>query len=265
MISPAHSSQRPPTDSYEEQLIDGGKVMSLTDHLSELRTRVIKSGVAIFGMFILCLIFSAEILIFLRAPLDTVLDHVQNTLHFTGPLDVFLVNIKVAILAGIVSSSPVWLWQFWRFFEPALYPKERKMILPFALTSMALFISGICFCYYIILPLALEFLIELGRQVSTPMITITDYISVLSLMIFGFGIVFEAPLILVMLGLVGLVDPHSLASSRRYVVVAILFVAAIMTPPDPLSQLGMAIPIYIMFEISILILRLLLKNKKKEA
>ncbi|MDD9951173.1 MAG: twin-arginine translocase subunit TatC [Zetaproteobacteria bacterium] len=267
MTSPAEntSTYHSSPDETEEQLIGGGKVMSLTDHLAELRTRIVRSGIAILGMFFACLIFSSQILIFLRAPLDHVLAGATSSLHFTGPLDVFLVNIKVSMLSGIVLSSPVWLWQFWSFFEPALYPRERKLILPFALTSLLLFLAGVCFCYFAILPLALDFLIELGKEVSTPMITITDYISVLSMMIFGFGLVFEAPLVLIMLGLLGLVDPNSLAKSRRFVIIGILFIAAIMTPPDPLSQLGMAIPMYMMFEISIVIMRIMLRNSKASA
>ena len=239
----------------DENLIDGGKVMSLFDHLVELRQRIVKSLMAVLVFFCISMVFSTELIEFLKQPLLSVIPDPQKALHFTGPLDVFLTSIKVGFLAAIVCACPVWIYQFWRFIEPALYKKERKLILPFVFLSVTLFVAGIAFCFYIILPLALEFLINLGKEVGNPIITITDYTSMLTLLIFGFGFIFETPLFLVLLAILGLVNADQLAKYRRFVVVGILFAGAILTPPDPMSQIGMAIPLYLMYEASILVIR----------
>ena len=123
------------------------------------------------------------------------------------------------------------------------------------------FFTGIAFSYYGILPIALEFLLELGQEVGEPMITITDYTSMLTLMLFGFGFVFEAPLILILLGFLDIISASSLRKYRRFVCVGVLVVGAILTPPDPLSQIGMAIPLYLMYEISILVIAFLERRR----
>ena len=241
----------------EEQLIDGGKVMSLFDHLVELRQCIVKSLIAVLVFFCIAMAFSTEIIEFLKQPLLSAIPENKDALHFTGPLDVFITSIKVGFLTAIIFACPVWIYQFWKFIEPALYKHERRLILPFVFASVSLFVAGVSFCYYVILPLALEFLIKLGMEVGTPIITITDYVSMLMLMIFGFGFIFETPLILVLLAILDLISAEMLAKYRRYVMVGILFVGAILTPPDPLSQIGMAVPLYLMYEFSIIIIRLI--------
>lgn len=236
--------------------------MSLFDHLVELRQRIVKSLIAVLLFFGIAMAFSTEIIEFLKQPLIAAIPKDTDALHFTGPLDVFITSIKVGFLTAIIFACPVWIYQFWRFIEPALYKHERKLILPFVFASVSLFVAGVSFCYFVILPLALEFLIALGMEVGTPIITITDYVSMLMLMIFGFGFIFETPLILVLLAILDLISAEMLAKYRRYVMVGILFVGAILTPPDPLSQVGMAIPLYLMYELSILIIRLI---KRKPA
>ena len=249
-------------DEEEEQLVDGGKVMSLFDHLVELRQRIVKSLIAVLVFFGIAMAFSTELIEFLKQPLLAAIPQNKDALHFTGPLDVFITSIKVGFLAAIIFACPVWIYQFWRFIEPALYKHERKLVLPFVFASVSLFVAGISFCFYVILPLALEFLITLGMEVGTPIITITDYVSMLMLMIFGFGFIFETPLILVLLAILDLISAELLAKYRRYVLVGILFVGAILTPPDPLSQIGTAVPLYLMYEFSILIIRLIKRKRK---
>ena len=249
-------------DEEEEQLVDGGKVMSLFDHLVELRQRIVKSLIAVLVFFGIAMAFSTELIEFLKQPLLAAIPQNKDALHFTGPLDVFITSIKVGFLAAIIFACPVWIYQFWRFIEPALYKHERRLVLPFVFASVSLFVAGISFCFYVILPLALEFLITLGMEVGTPIITITDYVSMLMLMIFGFGFIFETPLILVLLAILDLISAELLAKYRRYVLVGILFVGAILTPPDPLSQIGMAVPLYLMYEFSILIIRLIKRKRK---
>lgn len=245
----------------DDHLVSGGKVMSLLDHLGELRGCVIRSLAAIIILFFVALYFSADIIKFLEIPLRAALGEQGKVLHFTGPLDVFLANIKVSLLTAVVFSCPYWIFQFWKFIEPALYYSERKYILPFVVASVGLFALGLSFSYFGILPLALEFLLEIGREVGTPIITVTDYLGLLTLMLFGFGLVFEAPLILILLGSLELVHSKTLAEYRRAVIVGVLVVGAILTPPDPLSQIGMAIPLYIMYELSIVIIRFMEKRR----
>jgi sec-independent protein translocase protein TatC len=245
-----------------DNLIDGGKVMSLWDHLGELRNRVVKSLLGILVLFLIALTFAEHIIGFLKGPLTNALPVGKNDLHFTGPLDVFIINIKVSLLAGVVFGTPLWLYQFWKFFEPALYPKERKYILPFVFASSALFIIGVCFAYFVILPIALKFLLEIGLSVGTPIITIKDYLSLVMILVFGFGLVFETPIVLILLAMLDLVSAKMLSEYRRFVLVLILVMGAVLTPPDPISQVAMAIPVYLMYEASIILIRIIKKEKR---
>lgn len=249
----------------EEELIAGGKVMSIWDHLSELRGRLMKSFIAIVIFFAISFTFAEKIIQFLRKPLEQALPPGVNALHFTGPMDVFMVDLKVGFLVSVVVSGPVWLYQFWKFFEPALYPRERKYILPFVLASSLLFFLGIFFCYFVVLPLALHFLIKVGMEVGTPIITIKDYVSLLTLMILGFGAVFETPVLLVLLAMLDILSLEVLQKSRRFVIVGVLVASAILTPPDPISQVALAVPLYLMYELSILIIRVIKRKQTPKA
>lgn len=253
-----------PTSSTGD-LIDGGKVMSIWDHLGELRSRLMRSFVAIFVTMGIALAFADQLIEVLKVPLVDVLPKGASALHFTGPLDVFMVDMKVAFLVGAVAACPFWLYQFWKFFEPALYPRERKFILPFIVASVAVFFLGITFCYFLILPLSLKYLIGIGMEVGTPMITIKDYVSLLMVLIFGFGIVFETPVLVVLLAMLDLVSVETLVNYRRFVILAILLVSAILVPPDPVSLLALATPVYGMYEISIVLIRALKKRQTRAA
>ncbi len=236
--------------------------MQLMEHLDELRIRLTRSVTVIIVTFFL-MMFKAQALInFLKIPLVNALPPGVPALHFTGPMDVMLVGMKVAFMAAVIVTSPFWLREFWKFFEPGLYPAERKYVLPFIWGSVVLFLAGISFCYFVALPFTLTFLITVGIEVGVPIITVTDYIGLLILLFAGFGLVFETPLILVLLSLLDIIDSKSLTSQRRIAVVIILIIAAILTPgPDPVSQFVMAIPLYSLFELSILIIQRLEKNR----
>lgn len=237
------------------ELLCNPKEMSLLDHLSELRSRLIRSLIGVVGIFFVSLVFANHIINFLKRPLVAALPSGVQSLHFTGPLDVFVVNIKVAFLSAVIWGSPIWIYQFWKFVEPALYPKERRYVVPFVLSSILLFFAGISFCFVVILPVVLEFLIGMGIEVGTPIITINDYMSMLLLLIFAFGIIFETPLILILLAMMDLINAEVLSRNRKYILVGVLVLGALLTPPDPLSQLALALPTYLMFEISILIIK----------
>jgi len=249
-----------PNSNTEESPLDDSS-MSLMDHLNELRTRLFKSFAIILILFIAAMTFSTQIIEFLKIPLLLSLPASSQTLHFTGPLDVFLASLKVSFLSAVVLGCPLWLYQFWKFFEPGLYPRERRLILPFTIASMLLFLTGISFCFFVILPMTLEFLIGMGLEVGVAIITINDYLSMVLILIFGFGIIFETPLILVLLAMLDIISAKSLAEFRPFAIVGILITGALLTPPDPLSQIAMAAPVYLMYEVSIIIIRILKRDK----
>jgi sec-independent protein translocase protein TatC len=237
--------------------------MALWSHIEELRTRVIRALATIFVLFIVSLSLSKHILNLLKVPLEAALPGGLTPLHFTGPMDVFMVNIQIAALTAFILGAPAWLYHFWKFVEPALHARERKYILPFIVASVSCFLLGIIFSYLFMLPLALKYLVGIGLEVAAPVITITDYVSLLTVVMLGFGLVFETPVLLVLLALLGLVSAETLANQRRLTFVIILIIAAIITPPDPVSMLGMAIPCYLMYELSIFIIRFLKPAEKQ--
>lgn len=249
--------------SREDQL----KVMGLFEHIDELRSRVVKSVLTIIGFFFFCYAYADVILAFLRTPLISVLPRGANALHFTGPMDVFMANMKIGLFAALLLSCPVWLYQFWRFIEPALYEHEKRYIMPFIFASVSLFCIGVSFCFFVIIPLALEYLIGLGVSMgTTPIITISDYLSLLMLMMFGFGMVFETPVILLLLAMLDLVNAQMLSENRKYVIVVIFIISAVLTPtPDPFSMMAMAGPTWLMYEMSIVLIRIIQRKKEKAA
>jgi sec-independent protein translocase protein TatC len=246
----------------DEELIAGGQVMSIWEHLAELRSRIMRAVIIVFIAFGIALAFVDPIIEILKKPLIAVLPRGANALHFTGPLDVFTVDMKVAFLVAVVIAGPFWLYQFWKFFEPALYPRERRFVLPFMIASVAVFCLGVLFCYFAILPLSLHYLIGLGMEVGTPLITIKDYVSLLTVLIFGFGIVFEVPVLIVLLAMLDVITVEALTAYRRFIILAILLISALLVPPDPVSLVALATPVYAMYEVSILVIKAL---KKREA
>jgi sec-independent protein translocase protein TatC len=232
-------------------------IMGLWSHLDELRTRLIRSVLTLFVLFVFALAFSKPILNFMKAPLEKILPANTAALHFTGPMDVFMVNIQIAMLAALIFGAPAWLYHFWKFLEPALSEGERKYVLPFITATIVCFFMGVSFSYFFMLPLALNYLVGLGMEVAAPIITITDYVSLTTVLLLSFGLVFETPVLLVLLAVLGFVSAEMLAAQRRVTFVLILVVAAIITPPDPISMLGMAIPCYLMYELSILVIKLI--------
>lgn len=262
-MSESHAAYEAAHDAEESP---GDTPMGLFDHLDELRRRLIRSLLAIIVLFAVAFAFSKDILGFLTVPLTSVLDITGTGLHFTGPMDFFIADIKVGLICAIVFGAPIWAYQAWRFIEPALYSEERRYVLPFMVATVGLFFGGVAFCYYVMLPMALEFLIGMGLDAGgTAIITVKDYLSLVMILMIGFGLVFETPVILMLLAFLGLVDADMLAANRKFVVVGILILGALVTPPDPFSQLAMAIPTYLMYELSIIIIRAVISPDRKRA
>ncbi len=227
---------------------------TLVEHLAELRTRLVYSLYAIVVFTIAAWAFSDKIFDFVRMPIQNYLP--EKGLVFTAPTDKFMAHIKISVLAGIVAACPVWIFQIWRFVEPGLYSKEKKFGLYFIFFGSVLFLSGVSFAYFLVLPAAFEVLLTFGGTVDIPMITIGDYLSFFMMTVLVFGAAFEMPLIIVLLGLMGLVTPQGLRRIRRYAYVLIAVIAALFTPPDAISMLLLGIPLTLLYELSIVVLRI---------
>lgn len=223
--------------------------MTLTEHLTELRSRLIKSILAIvigaLGSY-----FFADILIrYLTEPIDE--------LVFIKPTEAFFTYIKVSLLAGLIIALPIVLYQFWSFILPALQDREKKYLNILLPVSLILFAAGIAFCFFIVLPLGMRFLLDFGSIELEPMISISYYISFLTSLLLPFGLIFQLPLVINLLVKWGLVKLQSLTAFRKYIIVIIFVVSAILTPPDIITQLFMAGPLIILYEGSILIAKLI--------
>lgn len=229
--------------------------MTVVEHLAELRTRIMVSLVAIAVGAVVCFVFFGTIIRFLLDPYTEITG--KSSLIFTDPLEAFSTRLRVAGYGGIVLASPVVLWQLWRFVTPGLYPKEKRYAVPFVVSSVVLFVFG-GFVAYQTLPRALDFLLTIGGEELTPLLTAGKYLSLVSLMAIAFGVAFEFPVILTFLLLARVLNTAQLRRWRRWVIMGIVTFAAVITPSaDPYSQLLMAIPMYVFYEAVILIGRVM--------
>ena len=232
--------------------------MTVVEHLGELRVRVFKCliAVAVCGTFVF--IVAPEIISFLVKFYTNATNRgSHNALIFTGPLDAFATRLKIATYGGIVLALPVWLWELWRFITPGLNPTEKRYAIPFIFASMFLFACGAGVAFLTLQP-ALNFLLKIGGSDLQPLLTADKYISLVALMIVAFGISFEFPVVLVFLIIARVITPAQLSHWRRWAIVLIVTFAAVITPSqDPYSLFAMAIPMYLFYEASILIGKLL--------
>jgi sec-independent protein translocase protein TatC len=225
----------------------------LVEHLGELRDRLIKCAYAIFICGIIAWFFTSQIFDLIRLPIEPYLTNTNGGLIFTHPMDKFMAHVKIAMLTGLILACPVWLYQLWRFVAPGLYAKEQKYAAGFIISGTVLFMSGVLFVYYLVLPAAFKFLLGFGGDLDKPLITIEEYLSFFITTTLVFGASFELPLVLVLLGLIGIVDAKMLRKNRRYAIVILAAVSAVVTPPDMLSMIMLLVPLLILYEISILI------------
>ena len=231
--------------------------MTVFEHLGELRRRLMISIVAVVVAGTIVFIVAPEITSFLVNFYKDATNGTRNKLIFLGPLDAFATRLKIATYGGIVLASPVWLFQLWRFITPGLNPKEKKYAIPFVLSSILLFILGGIVALLTLEP-ALNFLLQIGGADVTPALTYDKYVSLVALMIVAFGLSFEFPVILMFLLLARVLSTQQLRKWRRYAAVIIIAFAAIITPSqDPYSLFAMAIPMYIFYEASIIIGRVM--------
>ncbi len=250
--------------------------MPILAHLEELRKRLLWSAAALFVAFLFCFQYSEYLLKWLQIPLKQTLNfkltspYVYMTyvkdpikLIFLAPAEAFWMYMKLGFIAGIFMALPFLLMQVWLFISPGLKPSERRYALPFIISGTVMFVLGAMFCQYVILPFAMQFLLTYQTSQLTPMISVGHYVDFCSKFLLSFGLVFELPLVITLLSKLGLVTPQFLARNRKYAVLIAFIVAAILTPtPDMFNQTLMAAPILVLYEIGIIMARLV--GKKKE-
>ena len=229
----------------------------LIEHLIELRRRLLWCVAAIAGGFFICLYFAKPIFAILVQPL---LKAGQGKLIYTDIFEAFFVEVKVAFFAALMFSFPVVSTQIWRFVAPGLYAKEKKAFLPFLVMTPFFFIAGASFAYFVAMPWALKFLLgfegDVGGVKQEALPAIGNYLNFSMRFLFGFGVAFLMPVLLMVLERAGIVTREQLAKSRRYAIVISAAVAAVLTPPDVVSMLMMLVPLYGLYEFAILAIRL---------
>ena len=245
--------------------------MPLLDHLIELRTRLLYCLGAFVVVFFACVPLAGYVYGFLMRPLAELLkDRPNARMIFTGLPEQFITEIKVAFFVALAISIPLILLQIWKFVAPGLYGNEKRAFLPFLVATPVLFVLGAALVYYMIIPMAWRFFLSFEMPAGAEGLAIqlepkvNEYLSLVLKLMFAFGLGFELPVFLILLARVGIVSAKGLAEKRRYAVVAVFVFAAVLTPPDVFSQIGLAVPLILLYEISILGARMV-EKKRAEA
>ena len=244
---------------------EGDVKASFFEHLKELRKRLLRAvlGIAV-GM---CAVgfFAERLFRWVMLPVLRSLPQNQQQLHYTSYIEPFMVYLKVALYGGAFVAAPYVLWQVWLFIAPGLYKRERRIVVPFLASGTLLFYGGAAFCYFLVMPAAFPALAAIAGDDMRPILTMTEQLSLVLAMLLGFGIVFEVPVIIAFLSMVGLVSADFLSKYRRHAIVANVALAAVITPTgDPFNLALMAIPMILFYEIGILLARILGKKKPAE-
>ena len=233
-------------------------------HLEELRKRLVVCAIAIGIGFIFSDIFSKRLFSLLIMPLKEVLPP-DSSLIFTNLPEMFIAYIKVALIAGTLLAIPVIFYEIWMFMVPALYQKERKYLIPFIVASSVLFLGGALFGYFIVFPYGFKFFIGLATEDIQALPSVKQYFSFSIRLLLAFGVVFELPVVVFFLTKIGIINPDLMKKNRKFAILGSFAVAAILTPPDVATQAMMALPLIVLYEISIIVSRGAYKKRKEDA
>lgn len=236
--------------------------MTLTEHLVELRIRLIRCAWAVLVGIFATFHYAEHIFNYIRQPIEKYLP--DGGLIYTGPLDKFLAFVKIAVVFGIIVVLPYILYQIWQFVAPGLYKNERKYAASFIGFGSMMFFLGVAFSYFVVLPMAFKFLMTFGGETDRPMIAIDSYLNFFTQTCLVFGVAFELPLIITTLGLMGLVSQRFLREKRKYAIMGIAVACAIITPPDALSMVLMLVPMTLLYELSILLVGFFERKKMQD-
>lgn len=236
----------------------------LKPHIQDLRKRLVISVGTLVVFFILCFSFWREVFEFIKKPLELAFEHqIQGMLIQTAPAEGIIVAMKVSFFAALGISIPVIFWQIWEFVAPGLYKHEKKVVLPFVFFGSSMFAIGVAFSYFVAFPYALKYILMFGNDEFVANITAANYVTFFTRFVLGFGIAFELPVLAFFLAKIDLITDKTLTKNFKYAVVLIFIVAAIVTPPDVLSQIFMALPLILLYGFSILIVKMVNPESKK--
>ncbi len=264
------------TQNLNDENNEASTVAPLVEHLTELRTRLIKSAIFFIIGIILCFSIASHIFNFLAKPIAEILikNGQEPDLIFTGLQQGFMVNIQISLFGGFILAFPFIAFQLWQFVAPGLYKAEKGALLPFLISSPILFFIGASFAFYVVMPLAFDFFLGFQQDDENTVVeavgitylgTINEYLGLSMKFIIAFGLCFQLPVLLTLMGKVGLVSANGLSKVRKYAVVCILLVAAIVTPPDVVTQIILFSVVYALYEVSILMVKLVEKKQSTQA
>lgn len=247
-------------DEFAEESETDASRMPFLAHLEELRNRLVRAAIAIAVGFGVAFFFKEELFHWLELPLRAAMPP-NAKLIYTAPAEAFFTYLKISLLAGIVGASPVIFYQIWRFISPGLYKHERRHVWPYVVISSGLFVGGSIFCYTMVFPYGFQFFMSFASEDLVPMISMKQYVSFSAMLLLAFGVIFQMPMVLVFLGRLGVVNSRMLAKNRKYAILIMFVAGAMFTPPDVVTQFMMALPLLVLYEFSLLMVKAAEKKK----